>query len=121
MTHEIVLDIPKTLWWTSNSRLHWAAKSKRTAHIRNMARAHAHGMTPLNRVEVTAWISYPRAGTADPSNASPVVKAALDGITDAGGWPDDDSEHVQAVTYRRGPNTRTPGLWRVRLELLEVT
>jgi hypothetical protein len=121
---DLELTFGRDEWWTSNTRFrHWAVEAKHKKNARQKARdaAIVAGLPRVNRATVTAWISYPRASKADPSNAAPCVKALLDGITDAPGygWDDDDSTHVVAVTYRRGPNTGTPGTWAIRLQIEE--
>lgn len=116
----ILLDIPAGIWLTSNQRLHWRAKAERTAAIRALARVAARGHQAVTRVAVTVAVSYPTSRRADPSNAAPTVKAALDGITDAGVWPDDDSEHVVSVTYVRGETTHQRGLYRLAINLEEA-
>ena len=121
---ELTLEFTKSEWWTSNTRFrHWAieAKLKKQARMKARLAAVEAGLPLVDRAHVTAWISYPRASKADPSNAAPCVKALLDGITDADGygWVDDDSTHVTAVTYRRGANTGRPGTWVIRLQIEE--
>ena len=117
MIHTVTVDVHATYWLTSNMRQHWAAKARSTAAIRLLARHAARGLPVVDRCRVTAAIGYPTASRADPSNAAPTVKAVLDGITDAaGGWPDDDSEHVLAVTYVRGEATKRRGMYRVEIE-----
>lgn len=121
---DLVLEFTKNEWWTSNTRFrHWAVEAKHKKQARMKARdaAIVAGLPVFDRAHVTAWISYPRASKADPSNAAPCVKALLDGITDADGcgWVDDDSAHVVAVTYRRGPHTGRPGVWVVTLQIEE--
>lgn len=121
MIHTVTLHLPAGIWLTSNQRLHWRPKAERTASIRLLARHAARGLPVVDRCRVTAAIGYPTASRADPSNAAPTVKAVLDGITDAaGGWPDDDSEHVLAVTYVRGETTKRRGVYRVEIEIEEV-
>lgn len=115
MIDPIVIDIPKGIWWTSNHRLHWRASSEKTAAIRMITRSVARGTPSTQKADVIAIVSYPTRGRADPSNASPVVKAALDGLVDAGVFPDDDSEHVLSVTYVRGVATGKRGLYRLTL------
>lgn len=120
---DLVLEFTKNEWWTSNTRFrHWAVEAKLKKNARSKARLAAMqaGLPRVNRAHVTAWISYPRASKADPSNAAPCVKALLDGCTDAGIWIDDNSDHVVAVTYRRGPHTQRPGTWVVRLQIEEA-
>ena len=57
----------------------------------------------FTRCVVVANIMYPRRGRADPANAYPVIKALVDGLTDAGYWVDDDSEHVAKLEILRSP------------------
>ena len=119
---ELTLEFTKNEWWTSNTRFrHWAVEAKLKKNARQKARdaALVAGLPRVDRVHVTAWISYPRASKADPSNSAPCVKACLDGCTDAGIWIDDNSDHVVAVTYRRGANTKRPGVWVVTLQIEE--
>lgn len=118
--YELVLDIPKVLWHTSNTeRGHWArwAPAKRT--IRAIARSEAYRtrLPHSDRARVIAYIGYPTNRGQDPGNASPVVKAALDGLTDAGAWPDDSSAHVVGPDYRIGPYTGITRLYTVTLHI----
>ena len=66
-------------------------------------------------VLVIAEIGFRTGGRADPGNASLAVKAALDGLTDSGAWPDDDSRHVIGPSYRRGPRAPVKDRYRIRL------
>lgn len=118
----LILDIPKSWWHTSNDRGHWRKFASRKAAIREATRRAAleAGLGPFHVAHVTAHIGYPRAGTADPGNAAPVVKAALDGLTDAGVWDDDDSRHVIGPDYRRDPCTGRPGIHTLRLTITET-
>lgn len=122
---ELLLTIPDVWWLTSNQRLHWAAKAKRVAQVRQLAGWEAtrarrdDGLGPFERVHVCAWIGYPTRAKADPSNSAPTVKAVLDGLTDGRMWADDDSEHVVAVEYRRDPQHSERGFHTVRLTLTD--
>lgn len=115
----IVLDVPRAWWITSNGRYHWADKARRTRWIRQAATIAARGIPPHQRVHVNAYIAFPRNGRADADNAHPTVKACLDGVVDAGVLPDDDSEHVTAITYRRDAPTGRTGMYRLQLVLTE--
>ena len=98
------LEIPKTLWLTSNQRLHHHAKAHATKWLRQLARqtAKARGLKLEPPVQVYAHIALPTRRRFDPANASPTVKACLDGVVDARiGLADDDHEHVTAVTFVR--------------------
>ena len=113
--------IPSEWWLSANQRLHWAPKSKRTTYLRNLgafvAVADELDGKRLGSTHVAAFIGYLRNGTADPANAAPTIKALIDGMTDAGVWPDDDSTHVIGPTYLRDPKSPTPGHYTVRLVL----
>jgi crossover junction endodeoxyribonuclease RusA len=114
----LAFTIPADLWLSANQRLHWAPKAKRTKALREMGllTARAEKVRDLGTTHVAAFIGYPRNGTADPGNAAPTVKALIDGMVDAGVWPDDDSTHVLGPTYLRDPKTGD-GTYRVRLVL----
>jgi len=114
----ITLDIPRAWWWTANDRLHWAQRAQRTRWVRQMAAHAARGTRKHSRADINAYVAYPRQNRADPSNvAATVLKAAIDGLVDAGVLPDDDSEHLPALTIRRDPPTGRAGVYRVRLVL----
>lgn len=110
--------IPDALWISANDRHHWADKARRTKQLRHMgwAVARAAQLGQLGTTHVAAFIGYPRNGRADPANAAPSIKALIDGITDAGVWPDDDSTYVIGPTPLRGPKS-PPGIHTVRLVL----
>lgn len=105
------IPIPQNMWFTSNIRLHWAVKARRTRKLRELAgmiggsEIHRLRLTRpvFDRCRVSAAVAYPTNARADPANTSPVVKALIDGLTDAGFWADDDSKHVVEVSYRRSP------------------
>lgn len=117
---DLTITIPAALWLSANQRLHWAPKAKRTKAIRQLGWHAAVGADlPTRDVDhVAAFIGYPRNGKADPANAAPTVKALIDGMVDAGVWPDDDSTHVLGPTYLRDPKT-TDGTYSVRLVLTD--
>lgn len=133
MSVDIVIVVPAREWLTSNGRYHWADRSRRTAAVRRRAwaAALAHRMPDgrrhrrpwyEGRVRVTATIQGRMAGRMDPANAYPTVKAALDGLTDAGVWVDDDSRHVVGPDMRRGdPDNHLPtGAHRVTITITEL-
>lgn len=120
---ELTFIIPADQWLSANDRMHWAPKAKRTAALRDMGNvmAHIYKIPQQDVTHVAAFIGYLRNGKADPANAAPTVKALIDGLTDAGVWPDDDSTHVIGPTYLRDPKSKTPGHYTVRLVLTNQT
>ncbi len=118
MTDPLLFEIPASLWMSANQRLHWAQRAKRTKALRQLGFVVARNarLGTLGTTHVAAFIGYPSGGRADPANASPTIKALIDGAVDAGVWPDDDHLHVIGPTYLRGPKS-PPGTHTVRLVL----
>jgi crossover junction endodeoxyribonuclease RusA len=122
MSQTLTLDLPRDLWWTSNELLgmHYHTAGKKARGVRKAASDLADDTTfiRVNRCRVTVTASIPTARRFDPANiAGTVSKHALDGFTDAGLWPDDDSEHVIFVGFQRGPKTGIRGLYRLTFEI----
>lgn len=84
-----------------NDREHWAVKARKAKAWRSCA--HLHAITtlgaplcarsrPRSFVEVTFPVKQNRR--RDPHNAIATVKPIIDGLVDAGVWPDDTDEYV---------------------------
>lgn len=125
MTQTLTLDLPRALWWTSNDlqNMHRMKTAKLTRMVRGLAHdvAILARLTPVDRCRLTVTASIPTARRFDPCNiAGTVAKHCIDGLTAAGVWTDDDSEHVVFVGFQRGPKTGTPGMYRLTFEIEEV-
>ena len=88
---------------TMNQRLHWAAKAKLTAMVREAAALKLRGFPPVHRVEVTlTWVVRTKH-RRDAENPIPTLKALCDGIVDAGVVLDDVPElmtkHMPVIRY----------------------
>lgn len=122
-TVTLPIEIPKAEWLSANHRPHPMVRARKTRAIRDRVTAHllAGRIPPLTGpVNVTATISYPTARKADPANAYPTVKAAIDACVTSGLLADDDSEHLPSLTFRRGPKTGRTDWYLVTLALTEV-
>jgi hypothetical protein len=99
----------------SNARLHWAEKAKQTRRIRDAAAFAARlcGEVVAPPVTVTLVWTVIDNRRRDTGAASPTLKAALDGIVDAGLLPGDHSTVVVEERCRIEVGT-TPG---VRIEI----
>lgn len=111
--YSVRFELGADIWYTSNSRLSWQAKASKTKQVRELAGwrsrlAQAKQELPPERpawsevrpCDLLVEVAYPvRAGRVDPANASPMVKAILDGMVDAGVFADDNSRVIETVAY----------------------
>lgn len=121
--YTLTISVHKALWITSNQRLHWSTRMRRTRMLRAYAASEAriHGLAGrrLGPSAVTALIGYPTTGRADPANAAPTVKAIVDGLVDARVWDDDDHSHIPSVAFEHDPNKTPKGTHMVTLIIQE--
>lgn len=115
--HTLTFDVHKSWWLSANQRLHWAEKATRTRWLRQLACTEARRarVPSLDVAHIGAFIGYPTAAKADPSNAFPTIKACVDGLVDAAVFADDDATHVIGPTFLRDPKSPTRDHYRVRL------
>lgn len=90
----------------ANARLHYMVRARITRAIRgdivNIARIQHLGLID-GPVTITA-VQHPGKGkrALDSENVAPIVKAAIDGLRDAGVLVNDSPRYVRAVTYTVG-------------------
>ncbi len=103
MTNTLLLTIPDTLWMSSNHREHRMVVRRKTLDVRTLARFAAQnaGLTPMAQAHIAIFVGYPTRVKADPPNAWPTAKAAIDGVVDSGVLVDDSSEFVFAHSFMR--------------------
>lgn len=103
---------------TPNQRMHWAQKARITRQIREttcaLARLSKVGVQP--RSTVTAVWFAPDRRRRDAGSLSLTLKAAIDGLVDAGVWPDDDPAHVVEERVRVEPGPNLPARIEIRIE-----
>lgn len=85
-----------------NDRVHWSKRSRDTRAWRTAAHVHAlrlgppsKRMQPPSFVRIT--LPVPDRRRRDPANYTPVTKAIVDGLVDAGMWPDDTPAYVTTL------------------------
>lgn len=87
-----------------NDRLHFRQKAALTRQIREaaywVAKQAAIAPAPPSAV-LTVWFP-PDRRRRDAGSLTLTAKAAIDGLVDAGVWPDDDPAHVVEERYRIG-------------------
>lgn len=98
-----------TLWFPQpgrllnmNHRVHWRQRAAITRQWRHAANQSALLLgTPSNRAHPPAWvrliIPVPDRRRRDRANLAPLTKACVDGLVDAGVWPDDTYEYVETL------------------------
>ena len=92
-------------WIRSNDRRHFHAAAALTRKWRETAawRARQERLPKITQpVEITAVIHRADRRKADAPNSWPSVKAAIDGLVDAGVLVDDNDTCVLATTFRPG-------------------
>lgn len=88
-----------------NDRSHWSTRHRRTKVWRETAKVHALrdlGRSPSERRREPSFVrvSFPVRDPGrrrDPHNLAPTVKAIVDGLVDAGVWPDDVERWVTVL------------------------
>lgn len=96
----LTVRVPKSLLLTSNQRLHWAEKARRTKAVRLLGRASSRGVaSPGCPVHMTVTIAFGDRRRRDVMNTHPTVKAIVDGIVDWGLLPGDDTTVIESETY----------------------
>ncbi|MFC7330781.1 hypothetical protein [Marinactinospora rubrisoli] len=119
-TRTAVIKLPVLPLLNSNQRLHWAVRARRTKVIRETAAlvTWSKRLAPMSKVAITAVIHPKTSRRFDPHNLQPTVKAAIDGLVDAGLVADDDSSRVVSVAFIAGAKDPA-GAW-VELVVREV-
>ena len=120
--YDIEFTVHKKNWLTLNKSLHWAERARRTKVLRRLGawQARALQLPKMERARIIAWIQYPTARRADPHNASPTIKALIDGLIDYGVLPDDNSEHLEGPDPRRAPGKSAKDNYGVRMLVIPL-
>lgn len=82
-----------------NDRDHWSVKARKIKAWRAVAAAHARQIVGFCPTPAEVWLTINVADSRrrDPHNYYPTVKAVIDGMVDAGCWPDDSPEYVRTL------------------------
>lgn len=118
MTNYIV-ELPAGLpLLNANGREHWSKRANAVATIRDIARGQARGIPRLRKVKIKATYHAPDNRKRDSSNLFPAIKAAVDGVVDAGVLQDDSDKFVVSLEIVRSPDNVRGG--QMVLEIIEV-
>ena len=103
----ISFPLPRQALISANDRPgHWAIRHRKTADLRRLAAVmwDASGLPSMERATVTVTVRWSnRSRRRDAHNLAPTIKALIDGCVSAGALPDDDDQHLTAVTFVSGP------------------
>lgn len=77
-TQTLTIPVPANEWMSSNDRLHWAVKSKKTKLLRRRGwlEARRNGLFPMRRAFVIVSVQYAAAWSSRPSQRLPDSKSA---------------------------------------------
>lgn len=107
------VEIPATAGWiTLNMRMHWGERHRLTAHYRQLGQVVSlhYALPRIELAHVVAELRFRDTRRRDPHNWTPTAKAVLDGMVDAGVFPDDDFGHVVGPDMRIGAKADIPCL-----------
>lgn len=104
---------------SANTRHHWSVNREVARYWRQVAAFTARnaGVPRVDRGRVVVTFHKATNRRFDPGNLSPVSKAILDGIVDAGVFEDDSHEYVIGPDHRAGTKSSTP---HVVIEITEL-
>lgn len=94
-------------WLTANKRENRYAKARTIRQWRDITAWLAfQGLrdVKVNHAHVVCELRFSTFRRRDPSNWAPTAKAVVDGLVDAGIFPDDDAVHVVGPDMRLGPS-----------------
>lgn len=103
-------------WLNANDRIHWSLKAKLTKGWRENAYA-ASSVGQIDRAHIVATLHFGDDRRRDVGNYAPTVKAAVDGLVDAGVIPDDSDRYLIGPDLRRGDASGVP---RIVLTVTEL-
>ena len=116
---EAVLYLPREKLINANHRAHWTKRNVLTRTIRNIAHWNGLAMKPAtvrSRVVITyGWTGPGRV--RDAGNLQPTSKALVDGLVDAGVFPDDNDAWVEGPDNRFGEKSDRPGLVKITIRI----
>lgn len=108
-TQRLEIPIDADEWLLQNHRVHYqqAAKKRGSLRVKTGWLAKAQLLPAQGPVAVYARVRMPKGTLPDADAAAPMVKAAIDGLVDAGIIPDDNGQWVPLVGYGRPERDRT--------------
>lgn len=98
-----LIALPRTWLMSANARYHWSTRARLTKQLRTLAHhwGQKQSIPKAYPVRVVITYHYPtRRRPSDSNNLAPTTKALVDGMTDAGLWPNDSTQFVEGQDSR---------------------
>ncbi|QFG10310.1 RusA-like Holliday junction resolvase [Mycobacterium phage DyoEdafos] len=121
MQHVLTVPMPRPPMSANDQRrMHWAAQAKAKKQVGEAARklAQQAGLQDLGPSVVSVTWYAPDKRRRDTDSLGPFLKAALDGLVQAGVWPDDHSDYV--VETRMAINKSQVRNPRIEIKVIEA-
>lgn len=123
MNQTVILYLHRDQIINANHRPHWTKRATLTRTIRNIS--HWNALANLQPVErrTRIIVTYGWTGPGrvrDSGNLQPTSKALVDGLVDAGIFPDDNDKWVVGPDNRFGDRSDRNGLVKITIELEEA-
>ena len=127
---EIDIPISRQLWWTQNKRANtWAVPYQKKKQVKaaayltfrsliNSGKLKRPERWPVRVIVTTHPLGH--GPSPDIDNASPMVKAILDALTQAEYWPDDNSKYLGELSYRMGEPSTEKGVYHITIRIEET-
>lgn len=74
----------------------------------------------FKRFSVSVTVCPPTKRRLDPPNLYPTVKPLIDGLTEAGVWPDDSFDYMDEMSFRYGGVSEKADTFIIRMVIEEV-
>lgn len=110
VSYRLVIPRLPRKWISANERTAWHLRARKTRQWRDMTAWTFRGSTLRfpGGAHVFCELRFAGVRVRDPANWAPTAKAVLDGLVDAGIFPDDSSQYVIGPDMRLGEPVPKP-------------
>lgn len=120
MTQELTVYFTRAQLVTANRLGHWRTRAKKVRHLRDTTHVWARACLkpPGERCRIVMTYGWTGPGRVrDAGNLQPTSKACVDGLVDAGIFPDDNDKYVEGPDNRFGEKSDRDGLVKITIRL----
>lgn len=126
LTKDLLFILHKTKILNANKSLHYQAKGKKVKTLREIGRINGvemlekDGKFEFDKFKIVVTVFPPTRRRIDPPNLYPTVKAIVDGLTDAGFWPDDSFSNLLELSFKYGGLSGESDIFHMKFEISEI-